>query len=100
MLEAYKIKYPEKNCEGIILSGGTGQMTGLQEYYAKIFELPVTLGNPWQRIESNPKDDLAAKSGTSFSVALGLALVGIDALTKKDPMKKKFSLKALLTKKM
>jgi len=100
MLEAYKIKNPEKKCSGVVLSGGAGQMSGLQTYYSKIFNLPVEQGNPWQRITYDPKKSPVETLGASFSVALGLALVGIDALTKKDPMKKKFSLKKLLAKKI
>lgn len=100
MLEAYKVKWPEKKCEGVILSGGTGQMTGLAEYYSKVFNLPVEHGNPWERISHDPKKTPIDNLDTSFSVALGLALVKIDALNKKDPLKEKFSLKSLLTKKI
>lgn len=100
MLEAYKSRYPEKNCKGIILSGGTGQLTGLEEYYSKVFDLPVTLGNPWERLEYDQNTANAEKQGTSFSVAIGLALQGIDALTKKSVVKKKMTLKDLLNKKL
>lgn len=103
MLAAYKAKYPEAVCRGIVLSGGTAQFAGLTELFGKQFHLPVTVGDPWKRIGYDPKLAPAVqKLGTAFSVALGLALNGVEALTRsKTPSPdKKFSLKALLTKKI
>lgn len=103
MLASYRAKYPEITCQGVVLSGGTAQMVGLPEYYARMLGLPVSIGNPWQRITYDPSATADIKQlGTSFSVALGLALAGIDALVeKKQPfLKKKFSLKELLSKEL
>jgi type IV pilus assembly protein PilM len=101
MLDSFMAKYPDRICQGVVLSGGTAQMIGLTEYYTKMIGLPVRIGNPWARIayDENVRSDIE-KMGTSFSVALGLALAGIDALdpTKGVSPKKKFSLKALLNK--
>lgn len=101
MLASYRTKYPDKECREVILSGGTAQLAGLTAYYSQIFSLPVSVGDPWKRIRYNEasKEDVETL-GASFSVALGLALEGIDALTKKkDPaFKKPFSLKELLMK--
>lgn len=95
MLSAYRVKYPEALFEGAILSGGTGQFTGILEYFSNKLKLPVSIGNPWDRIEYAPELESDIHSmGTSFSVALGLALSGIDALhPKKDVIKKSRSLK-------
>lgn len=108
MLIAYQGKHSGVQCKGIILSGGTAQFSGLTEYYANLLKLPVRLGNPWKNIEYDPR--LAEKInefGTSFSVAIGLALRGTDTLLKKQGIepeykkpKKTFSLKAFLTKKI
>jgi type IV pilus assembly protein PilM len=103
MLSGYQARYPDKSCQGIILSGGTAQFTGLTDHYAKIFGLPVSLGNPWRHIRYD--DDVAAEvesMGTSFSVAIGLALSGIDALAPRKEFsgKKHFSLKEILNKKL
>lgn len=85
MLEAYRAKHPDIPCKGIILSGGTAQLTGLPEYYSKMLRLPVRRGDPWQRIQYDAELAPAIKKlGTSFSVALGLALSGIDALEQKE----------------
>ena len=103
MLASYTAKYPEISCQGVVLSGGTAQMIGLTDYYAGVFSLPVSVGDPWHRISYDPSvtDDIK-KLGTSFSVALGLALSGIDALEQaKRPFEKKpFSLKKLLSKEL
>lgn len=101
MLQSFQDKYPEGVCQGVILSGGTAQMTGLAEYYAQIFGLPVSIGNPWKRISYDASvAPEVSKLGTSFSVALGLALSGIDAIdeSKRTDSQKPFSLKELLTK--
>lgn len=103
MLAGYHAKHPEKDCQSIILSGGTAQMTGVVAYYERLFGVPVSVGDPWRRVSYDPDlGDEIKRLGTSFSVALGLALSGVDELThKKEPMiKKPFSLKALLTKKI
>ncbi|MFZ3031741.1 MAG: type IV pilus assembly protein PilM [Candidatus Moraniibacteriota bacterium] len=103
MLLSYQNKYPERQCQGIILSGGTAQFTGLTAYYARIFDLPVRVGDPWHAIGYDEERRAEVKQlGTSFSVALGLALAGIDELIhkKKNLLKKPFSLKSLLAKKL
>ncbi|MBP9727779.1 MAG: type IV pilus assembly protein PilM [Candidatus Moranbacteria bacterium] len=101
MLQSFQEKYPEVTCRGVVLSGGTAQMTGLVPYYTQVFGLPVSIGDPWKRISYDTSVAPEVKKlGTSFSVALGLALSGIDAIdeTKKTATQKPFSLKELLTK--
>lgn len=101
MITSYRAKYPEKECRGVILSGGTAQMAGLTEYYGQIFGVPVLIGDPWKRIHYSDEVSGDVKAlGASFSVAIGLALEGIDAVAKKkEPsFKKPFSLKELLMK--
>lgn len=103
MLESHKTKYPDKTCASVLLSGGSASLTGLVQYYSKAFKLPVSIGDPWRRIkhEDAAREDIE-RLGTSFSVALGLALAGIDARNPKkfQPAKKAFSLKAFLQKKL
>lgn len=85
MLSMYQTKYPERTCEGVVLSGGTAQLTGLTTYYERLFGLPVRVGDPWKRISvpASAEEDVK-RLGTSFSVALGLALAGIDEMTEKS----------------
>jgi len=105
MLASYQMKHPEAKCEKVFLSGGTAHFTGIVEYYSGLLSLPVAIGDPWRNIQYDPSlKPKIEEFGTSFSVAIGLALAGTDTLlkAKKDigiPEKKKFSLKEFLTKK-
>ena len=79
ILSAYKLKNKDVRIDGVLLSGGTAKMKGLEEYFSKSLDMNVTLGNPWRRIIV--KDNVAAltkKLGGSFVVALGLALRGTE----------------------
>lgn len=84
ILEAYGVKHPGVVCDTVILSGGTAQFTGLTEYFSKIFSLPVRVGEPWKRVSYGEElQPMIDRLGTSFSVALGLALSGAEAGLKK-----------------
>jgi type IV pilus assembly protein PilM len=80
IFNAYQAKNGDKRPDGVILSGGTAKMKGLDIYFANVLNTSVTLGNPWKGIRYN--DALKSsieRMGTSYSVALGLALGGVDA---------------------
>jgi len=107
MLAAYQAKHSGVQCKQIVLSGGTALFAGLVQYYSTLFKVPVVLGNPWRNIEYDALlEETLRVFGTSFSVAIGLALRGTDTLLKKaadmpfKKPKKEFSLKALFTKKI
>ena len=106
ILASYRMKHPDSQCKSVILSGGTARLTGLTEYYADIFKLPVVLGNPWRNLEYDQAlTEKIQESGGAFSIAIGLALRGAETLTKKKEElfpspKKKFSLKDLFIKKI
>lgn len=89
MLLAYQAKHPDGRCQGAILSGGTARFTGLDKYLAKLFQMPVTIGNPWKEIvyESEQKE-VVDGLGASFSVAIGLAMNGVDSLLHPEVKKK------------
>jgi len=79
ILDAYKLKNKDVRIDGIFLSGGTSKMKGLEEYFTRHLGQPVTIGNPWRRVSSDDKVvPLIEKLGVSFSVALGLALRGVE----------------------
>ncbi|OGI21413.1 MAG: hypothetical protein A2808_00205 [Candidatus Moranbacteria bacterium RIFCSPHIGHO2_01_FULL_55_24] len=100
MLDSYKAKYPDAECRQVILSGGTAYFVGLTDYYTRQLGIPVAIGNPWQRIQHTPKQKEQIESlGTSFSVALGLALSGLD-VKKEEQKKEGSSLKKFLNKKL
>ncbi len=93
--------YPEHVCREIILSGGSAALSGIVPYFEKAFSRPARKANPWGRIQYDPKyrQDIE-ELGTSFSVAIGLALAGIDGTEVVAHHKKKTSFKDLLHKKI
>jgi len=64
-----------KTIEQIILSGGSAYLPNLADYFSKILNMRVIIGNPWSRIsfaeELKPALDEVAPR---FAVAVGLAL--------------------------
>lgn len=106
MLTSYQVRYPTVQCKGAFLSGGTARFSGLTEYYSHILKVPVAIGDPWRNVKYDPiLEEKIREFGTSFSVAIGLALFGTDTVLKKKTElikrpKKEFSLKELLTKKL
>jgi len=84
ILSMHRTKHPDRPIDGIILSGGTAGLTGLAAYYTTLFNLPVTVGNPWKRIDyPRELEGAVDRMGTSFAVALGLALQGANRSIKK-----------------
>lgn len=79
ILSAYKLKNKDARIDGILLSGGTSKMKGLEEYFSRSLAANVTLGNPWRRIMAEGDTvELIKNLGLSFSVAVGLALRGME----------------------
>jgi len=65
--------------DGIILSGGTAALSGLDEYFSRALNVKTTVGNPLSRIEYDKKLETRVREiGGQFSVAIGLALSGIE----------------------
>ncbi len=79
ILNSYGEKNKNIRIDGVFLSGGTSKMKGLVEYFSNSLGMSVTVGDPWKKIivDDNAKD-LVSSLGTSFSVALGLALRGVE----------------------
>lgn len=80
MLQARQAKNPDaKKIHAIILSGGTAGMKGITEYFSGLLHIPVEVANPWRGIRFDQSLQPAiARMGTSYSVALGLALRGVE----------------------
>lgn len=80
----YSAKNKEARIDGVILSGGTSRMKGLEEYFTRLLGTKVAIGNPWRRIVvSEEARVLVENLGGSFSVALGLALRGVEEYKRK-----------------
>lgn len=61
--------------EKIILTGGTALLPGVADYFSKVLDVRVVLGDPWERVHYNEDlKPLLATIGPKFSVAIGLAL--------------------------
>lgn len=80
IINAYKEKKGGKGrVDGIILSGGSSKLQGIEKYFSQKTGIQAIQGNPWKKIEYDEKiAPFTEKMGTSFSVALGLALRGIE----------------------
>ncbi len=84
MMESWKAKRPEARFDGIVLSGGTARMTGIPQYFSTRLGIPATLGDPWRSIVCpNALEPAIDRMGSSFGVALGLALYGVAANSKR-----------------
>lgn len=84
VLEAY-YKNTEKNkIDSLILSGGTARFQGITEYFQNSLGLKTIIGNSFGRVEY-PKalEPKLSDLGTRFSVAVGLALKGVEESLKK-----------------
>ena len=84
IIAAYKEKNKDVNIEAIILSGGTSKMKGIEEYFNKALGEKVQIGNPWRGVLfKNEVAPFIKEMGASFSVALGLAMRGIEDYKRK-----------------
>lgn len=86
MLQARQAKSPNApKIHGIILSGGTAGMKGITEYFSGILGVSVEVANPWKGIRYDQVLQGAInRMGTSYSVAIGLALRGAERAMKKE----------------
>jgi type IV pilus assembly protein PilM len=81
IIAAYQEKNEGKKIDALILSGGSSKMQGLDQYFSKALGVKTIMGNPWRKIIVDPKLEALVKKelGVSFSVAIGLAMSGIEA---------------------
>jgi type IV pilus assembly protein PilM len=83
-LKSYEEKNSGSKIDGVLLSGGTSNMKGIEEYLSRLIGTTVIKGNPWHGIDtkqSNPK--IIADIGPSFAVAIGLAMRGVEEYRRK-----------------
>lgn len=73
-INLFQEKYKKKT-EKIIMSGGSSMLPGLAEYFSKVLDVKVIIGDPWARI-NYPEDlkPLLNEIGPIMAVAVGLAL--------------------------
>lgn len=79
IITAYKTKNKDSRIDGVLLSGGTAKMKGIEKYFSSALGINVAVGNPWRRIiVKENASSLIKNLGGSFSVAIGLALRGLE----------------------
>ncbi len=79
VIAACKEKNKDLKIDGIILSGGSAKMKGMEEYFSRMLGVRAVIGNPWKKIVVDEKlSPVVNKIGASYSVAIGLALRGIE----------------------
>jgi len=84
MIDSWKLKRPDGKIDNIVLSGGTGRLTGLTRYLSRKLGIPATLSDPWRSISYSPALQPKIESiGASFPAAIGLALYGATEAAKK-----------------
>ncbi len=71
--------------DGIILSGGSSKMKGIDTYFTQKIGVQTSIGNPWRKVAYDDKlKPFVDKMGNSFSVALGLAFRGLEEYSRKS----------------
>lgn len=79
IMAAYKQKNQDFNIDTVIVSGGLSKMKGVEEYFSRMLGLKAVAADPWRNIS---RDERLSKGigalGASFTVAIGLALRGIE----------------------
>ncbi len=76
------LKQPEnkgKIVEKIILTGGSAYIPGINNYFTESLNIKTFIGNPWARV-IYPEEikDVLFKIGPRFSIAIGLAMLGVE----------------------
>lgn len=85
IMNAYKEKNPEGRVDSIILSGGSSKLQGLDRYFTQRLGVQTNIGNPWRKVNCDERlKPFIEKMGISFSIALGLAFLGIEENIKND----------------
>lgn len=70
--------------DGVVLSGGTADFSGIEEYFSKKLSVRIIAGNPFGRVEYDKRLESRIRLvSNQFSVAIGLALGGANEYLKK-----------------
>ena len=84
IIKSYRSKSENARLDNIILSGGTSKLAGMDAYFSKALNIKAIIGNPWSRIDFDENLSSRIKEmGPSFSVAVGLALKGVEEYKRK-----------------
>lgn len=79
IINAFREKNKDFKLSQVILSGGTAKMKGIDQYFSRSLSIPAVVSDPWKKVSYDPAaSSLIEELGTSFTVALGLALRGVE----------------------
>ncbi|MFQ5692653.1 MAG: type IV pilus assembly protein PilM [Nitrospinota bacterium] len=81
IFSTYDAEWPDLPIRGVVLSGGGGQLLGLESQLAKVLGLPVEVANPFARVSFSDEDfdpDFVAAMAPLSAVAMGLGIRSID----------------------
>lgn len=70
----YVQKYAGEKIEAVLLSGGTAKLPGMVVYMAQSLGIEVQQANPWVGVIRDQRFRMLDSEGTTFAVAVGLAL--------------------------
>lgn len=78
ILENFFQNKNSSDVDAIILSGGTANLTGIENFFQKKFNIKTIIGDPFSRVDYNKKLKPALeKMRGPFNVCVGLALIGL-----------------------
>lgn len=83
ILSAHKEKHGSVSVDHLVLSGGASRMKGLDAYFSRALGISSRIGDPWQGISFDERlVSNVAGMGASYSVAVGLAMAGMESYGK------------------
>ncbi len=78
-LKFFQTRYPSVKVGGMICSNYGATIPALSDYLSKQAGIPVTLGNPWQRVRVSSSDQTTLQPmSAQLAVAVGLAQRGVE----------------------
>lgn len=84
VLSAYYKNESEAKVDGVILSGGTAGLAGVDEYFTKALNIRTIVGNPLRRVEyAKELEPKLNEIKSELSVCIGLALKGAEEYLRK-----------------
>lgn len=86
VLAQFSRQNPNEQVDAVIFSGGSSHLLGLDGYFSEQIGMTLVKGDPWKRIVCS-EDQIASPMrealGGSLTIALGLALQGVEIAEKK-----------------
>lgn len=81
-IQFYNAQHPERQIRGGVLSGGGAKLFGLAKYLSHQLEIPMTMGNPYARVDIDRRLLYASLQADApiMAVSVGLALRGAEEL--------------------